>query len=478
MLKKAILENGRVIKYFPDMIGDGSLKQVYLTKDKEFVICFYKNYQHQTDPNRLYRLQKIVNEFNPTLVGKRYANYWNNLFCWPSKIVVKPKLGIVVPIYPSNYFFKSGNWAGKEKKGRWFISPKLKQYLPKEEQGNWINYFKISILLVRAVGRLHFSGLAHSDLSDNNVLIDPSSGKMTIIDIDSLVVPTIFPPDVDGTPGYIAPEVIASSRLSINDSKKQFANIRTDQHALAVLIYEYLLNRHPLRGSKIHAFDSVEEDEYLSMGEKALFIENPNDLSNLPQEDVFLPVTILGSSLTQLFYQAFITGLHNPHERPTAYEWEKSLVKTWNMLYPCPNKNCSHQWFIVNPDEKTVISCPFCHIVIKHVIPMFIIYIQNKPGQWIPSNRLIIYHGQRLFKWHVFDHIFPGPDANKNPLAYFIFHQGKWLLINQNLHSLSLINGNRIDSNQVIILIPDMQILLSKKQHNCLVKVKMLNVYS
>ncbi|OQY54608.1 MAG: serine/threonine protein kinase [Candidatus Parabeggiatoa sp. nov. 2] len=468
MTKTAQLENGRLIEYLPEMIGEGTMKQVYFSKDKEFVLCFYKNLR-KTDINRLRRLQKILTEFNPTLQNNKNANYWNERFCWPTSIIKSPTLGIMTPVYPKNYFFASGRWQGKEKKSRWFISPKLRQYLPKEEQSAWINYYKIGILLARAVNRLHLAGLAHSDLSDNNVLIDPTTGQMIIIDIDSIVVPQTFPPDVEGTPGYIAPEVLATAALATDDPKKQFASIRTDQHALAVLIYEYLLNRHPLRGPKIHSTRSAEEDERLSLGKKALFIEHPDDTSNHPKQGLKFPVTALGSTLTALFYNAFITGLHSPDERPSAYEWESGLIKTWNMLHPCPNPNCTHQWFIVIPEQN---RCPFCHTPIKTPIPILTIRSQKRPGQWMQQEQLVIYHGQRLFKWHIFDNIFPRPNTDKTPQAYCVYYQGKWLLINQALTSLTSPNGNRVDVGKAIELRAGTSIRLSQETHGCLAEIQ------
>ncbi len=473
-MKKALLKDGRIIEYLPEKIGEGAMKDVYFTKDKESVLCFYKNHLGKTETNHLSRLQHILNEFNPTLDHKKNAHYWNKLFCWPTGIIIKPKLGVMTPVYPNNYFFSSGRWKGKEKKGRWFISPKLRQYLPKKEQGTWINYFNISIRLARAISRLHLAGLAHSDLSDNNVLIDPKSGQMIIIDIDSLVIPQIFKPDVDGTPGYIAPEVLATIALSTNDPRKKLASIRTDQHALAVLIYEYLLNRHPLRGPKIYSTHSAEEDEQLSLGSKALFIEHPYDISNHPKNRFTIPFTALGSELSTLFNKAFVSGLHSPYKRPSAYEWERGLIKTWHKLYPCPNPNCTHHWFVVIPVLKKI-HCPFCHTAIKTPFPILTLYSQKRPGQWIQQGQLIIYHGQSLFKWHVFDHIFPIPDVDKTPQAYCVFHQGKWLLINQALTSLISPNGNRIDINKAVELKARKKIRLSQEAHGCLVEVSILN---
>jgi len=139
MTEIAQLENGRLIEYLPDRIAQGSMKEVYLTKDKEFVLCFYKHDRHQT--NRLRRLQHILTTFNPTLPDKKHADYWHKLFCWPTAIITQPTLGIMVPVYPGPYLFASGRWQGQEKKSRWFVSPKLRSYLPQTEQGNWINYY-------------------------------------------------------------------------------------------------------------------------------------------------------------------------------------------------------------------------------------------------------------------------------------------------------------------------------------------------
>lgn len=473
MTETAYLENGRSIEYLPDPIGEGTMKEVYFTQDRESVLCFYKGDINKIDPKRLERLRDILKKFNPSVGDKKHADYWAKLFCWPTGIIVKPRLGVMTPVYPNNYFFASGRWKGKEKKARWFVSPKLRQLLPVEEQGSWINYFKICIILARAVRRLHTEGLAHSDLSDNNVLIDPASGQALVIDIDSLVVPQIFPPDVDGTPGYIAPEVLATAALRLEDTRKQLANIRTDQHALAVLIYEYLLSRHPLRGPKVHSTRSAEEDEQLSMGEKALFIEHPQDTSNHPKEGLQIPVTALGTTLTELFYKAFIKGLHSPYERPTAYEWERGLIKTWNMLHPCPNSKCTHQWFVVLPEEKTI-RCPFCQTVLHKPIPLLTLRSEKRPGHWLPEGQLVIYHGQRLFKWHVFDNVFPGPEADREPQAYFSFHHHRWLLINQTLTSLTSPNGNRVDIGKALELKAGVKIRLSQEAHGCFADVSMI----
>src|SRR5262249_17352519 len=161
--------------------------------------------------------------------------------------------------YSSNFFFATGNWRGKEKEGKWFSSPKLRKLLPAEERGNWLNYLQLCMLMARAVRKMHLTGLAHSDLSCKNVLLDPPHGRCAAIDIVPLVVPGVFPPDVLGTPGYIAPEVLATQHLALEDPHRKLPSNLTDLHALAVLIYEYLLRRHPLKGPKVNG-KTAEED--------------------------------------------------------------------------------------------------------------------------------------------------------------------------------------------------------------------------
>lgn len=298
---------------------------------------------------------------------------------------------------------------------------------------------------------------------------------MIIVDMDSLIIPARLTPDVEGTPGYIAPEVMATLHLANHDPKKKQASIRSDQHALAILLYEYLFNRHPLRGPKIHNSQSAEEDERLSLGKKALFIEHPEDDSNHPKTPIKTPVTLLGSTLTPLFYKAFINGLHDPYQRVTAYQWEQALIKTWDQLYPCPNLQCSHQWFIVNTEHNQII-CPFCNIAINTPFPVLTLLSQKIPkGEWKPYRTVVIYSGLSLFKWHIFNHIFPNPFVDRTPQAYCVFYQDKWLLINQALPSLFSPQGHQVKINQAIELKAGIKIHFSDKKQGFIGNIAMLH---
>lgn len=468
-MNKAILADGSTIEYLPDVIGEGGMKLVYFSRDLSSVVCFYKDQNAALDRFRQARLKAILGRYNPTT--SQNGNYFKNLFCWPTAIIVKPQLGFVAPTYPKNYFFSKGNFIGKEKESTWFVKPKLRGLLPPEESGSWINYFKICIRLARTVRRLHQAGLAHSDLSNKNVLIDPSSGECVVIDIDSFVVPGLFPPDVLGTRGYIAPEVLSTIHLPLDNPQRKHPSAVTDQHALAVLLYQYLLNRHPLEGPKTHKANSAEEQERLEMGSKALFIEHPTDTSN-HLKDLKIPYTRLGPYLSSLFEKAFVKGLHHPNERPGAIEWERGLIKTWDLLFPCHNNYCPSQWFILHDVSR--IECPFCGARPKGKIPIFTFRKETRSGQWTLDGQLVIYPNISLFKWHAFDNVFPGEEADRTPQAYCVFHEGQWLLINQNLTSLTSPKGSLVPPTRAILLEDGVQFRLSQEPHGRLVQVQMI----
>ena len=467
----ATLSDGTTIRYIPEVIGEGAEKLVYFTDDRSSVVCLYKKPGDDATMRRR-RLEKILGEFNPT-IGDRSASYWKELFCWPIGIVEKPSLGILCRAYPKNYFFSSGPLKGKEKQGLWYFGKKASRQLDPSEKGTWGDFFAGCIVLARAVGRLHKAGLAHSDLSYKNILIDPvPRGQAIVIDIDTLVVPRLFPPKVLGTKGYIAPEVMETMHLPIDDPNRKLPRIHTDRHALPTLIYQYLLCRHPLEGPKVHSKDP-DEDELLSQGKGALFIENPSDKSNRPN-DVKVPFTILGKQLSDLFLQAFVAGLHNPDKRPNATTWEGALLKTWDMIIPCPNANCTHKSFVLSDPGN--VRCPFCGAKPKGMIPVLNLRKESRPGQWQPDGELVIHPKAGLRIWHVYDNVQPGPDVDRTRQAYFAFHNGNWIMINEKLQNLISAAGNPVPPGKAVVLTDGAQIRLAQEEHGRTVEVNVIKL--
>lgn len=435
--------------------GSGAMKDVYFSPDKSYVVGFFRKPQ---DNNTKERLDKIVGEYKKQLFETEGGKNLERLFCWPKAVVEWTnekgitKLGVVCPTYDQKFFFSTGKFKGIEQEGKWFASAKLRnKILEPEVKGNWLNYLQVCIKIARAVKRLHAAGLSHSDLSYKNILINPLSGDACIIDIDGLVVPGKFPPDVVGTRDFIAPEVLETEHLDKKDPKRKLPQRTTDQHALSVLIYMYLLYRHPLKGGMICDPNDSENDEKLMMGKEALFIEHPKDKRNrlnlaslepeeLPQSNTDkYPYTITGPYLTALFDRAFIDGLHDPKLRPTADEWEQALVKTVDLIQPCVNPNCSEKYFVFDNSKHP--KCPFCGTPYDRPLPIFNFYYKPRPkGGFISENkRLMVFSKQSLYKWHIDRNIFPNEkikDSDVSPVGDFHFSRNKWWLINRNIERL------------------------------------------
>lgn len=485
---EATLANGRRIPYvITDNPPRGGMKYTYFAPDKSYVVQFF-NDPKKVDFNMRSRIEAIIGKYNPTIPesaggamgnDEKLAAYFEKRFCWPTDVVVAPEFGLVSPAYPSDFFFDSRasqllDLKGKDKKSNWFTSSN-RRFLNKAELGDFRSMLQMSLLLARSIRRLHQAGLAHSDLSNNNVLIDPKSGNCVVIDIDSLVVPGLYPPEVAGTRGYIAPEVLATMELDRSDPRRKIPGSTTDLHALAVLIYEYLLLRHPLMGPKIFSTVSAEEDDFLGLGPKALFIEDPNDTSNRPSS---LKVTVkdLGPVLEKLFLRAFVDGLHEPSLRPSAMEWERGLVQTWDLLHKCFNPNCDSKWFVLYDVANPV--CPFCgtRAADKDIVRFSInSEVRGHSGQWRKSSEMDVVNNTPLFKWHTHSNIFPDEKADTTMQAYVCCHNGEWFLINSHAVGLLSPQGNPVPQGQAIRLKDGTVFRASRDDRGTLIGVTILN---
>lgn len=485
--------NGDRVEYRNEIIGQGGMKDVYFSPDRSYVVAFFRD---ELDSQGKERLESIVGTYRDGIFNQSGGDYWRDLFCWPTGIVEKDgRFGVVAPVYQPHFFFSHGSVnndmlgiKGKEKEGKWFASASNRsKFLAPEEKGTWLSHLQICLMISRAVRRLHAAGLAHSDLSYKNVLVDPSTGKACIIDIDGLVVPGRYPPDVVGTPDFIAPEVIATQHLQKSDPKRKLPSTLTDRHALAVLIYMYLFFRHPLRGGKMHNADPT-RDEELAMGSEALFVEHPSDSSNQVRPDQLnksqlpwgdpasIPFDISGSILKDLFQRAFVDGLHSPNDRPTPAEWEDALIRTMDLIQPCTAK-CEMKWYVF--DNKTKPSCPFCQTSYKGILPVLNLYTMRGKSYKDDNHRVMVWDGQSLFPWHVNRRDFPNehlPQEKRRRIGYFQRHNGDWFLVNEGMPQMYNVTAKRdIPIGENVKLTSKTQILLSREEGGRLAHVQLVN---
>jgi hypothetical protein len=99
---------------------------------------------------------------------------------------------------------------------------------------------------------------------------------------------------------------------------------------------------------------------------------------------------------------------------------------------------------------------------------------------WKPENhRLMIYNNQYLFQWHVNRNVVRNErltNAQKEPVGYFTFYQGKWVLVNQKLSSLKDLTEDKDIAIGTMVEISDgKKLLLSDEEGGRVVIVTMAN---
>lgn len=486
--------DGSLVEFENEVRASGGMKDVYFSPDRTYVVAFFRE---RADEATRERLEMIAGAYRERIFGQEGGETLCRLYCWPTAVVEhRGRLGVVTPFYDKDFFFEHGarngdmlGIRGKEKDGKWFASASNRnKFLDPRELGDHRTHLQLCLMVARAVRRMHAAGLAHSDLSYRNVLVDPVRGRACMIDIDGLVVPGKFPPEVVGTPDFIAPEVVMTSHLDRHHPDRKLPSRTTDQHALAVLVYMYLFYRHPLRGDKVHDLDP-QRDEELSMGSAALWIEDPGDRSNrvdpaqvreseLPWKDTArLPFTVAGPYLAELFRRAFVDGLRAPSSRPSADEWEAALVRTVDLLQPCQNPGCAQKWYVF--DNRMQPRCPFCGTPYRGELPVLNFYSSQEEGKFRPDNhRLMVYSNQSLFQWHSNRNVFPNEKIRPEHVrrvGYFVQHQGAWYLVNEGLPDLmDVATRQAVPVGDKVQLQDGAQLLLSREAGGRLAHVQLV----
>jgi hypothetical protein len=308
------LDNGEKIYCEPVPFASGGESKFFWSSDRKYVVKLF----YRPDLQIENRLRALLGRYNVV----QDSAYWDELFNWPLAIVKQPSLGVV---YPSvkQYDLRELSW---------YLSPRQRQLLTTkfsvEELGTLENYVTVAIKMAQIVNRLEQYGLVHLDLWQRTFLTNVSSERIVLIDNDALMIPGLPSPHILSPLQCMAPELVAQITSPGREIVPSQVTVR---HTLATLIYWLLLKRHPLIGPINHSPDP-DIDEAMMFGERALFIEHPNDLSNRPLKLVTPYTSYFAPPVKRLIERAFIDGLHTPEKRPTAAEWIQALLEMKDML--------------------------------------------------------------------------------------------------------------------------------------------------
>ncbi len=228
-------------------------------------------------------------------------------------------------------------------------------------------YQKISIAknLCAALNSVHSAGQVCGDLNPNNIVVDPKTGLVTLIDTDSYHITDpatgkIYRCTV-GMPDYLPPELqkkMKGGMTLVNAPLPTFTK-EADLFGLATHIFRLLMN------GALPFSCAVDSTTAMSQGS----VTAPQPIDNIannffPYFDkrpgivippYAPPFNILPADLQRLFLRAFKSGHSNPKARPTPIEWFNALGALEKHLKQCGNHN-NHYY----PDNLS--HCPWCEI--------------------------------------------------------------------------------------------------------------------
>ena len=214
--------------------------------------------------------------------------------------------------------------------------------------------------LADAFAALHAGGLCYRDISFGNLLVDPATCDVAIVDNDNVGTEggDVF---VRGTLRFMAPEIICEQALPSTVS---------DLYSLAVFLFFLLMHGHPLEGRRVRATYTWQPDVHISetdlavqhFGVNPLFVFDPADSSNQPEPDdpMLTWWPIYPRFIRELFIRAFATGLKDASlgGRITEGEWRLALVRLGDCVFAC---SCGAAVFW-DPDDP-LLRCWNCKAV-------------------------------------------------------------------------------------------------------------------
>lgn len=198
--------------------------------------------------------------------------------------------------------------------------------------------------------RLHALGLCYRDISFGNVFFDPDAGDVLICDNDNVGIDGQAIVGVQGTPGFMAPEIVRGEAVPTR---------ATDLYSLSVLLFYMFMISHPLIGRRELEYPILDaEAMYRLYGAEPLFIFDPSDRANEPiaglHTNALAYWPIYPRFLTELFVHAFTDGLRDPGNRVQTAEWRRAMLRLAAAVVLCDQCRIELFW----DDASTV--APTC----------------------------------------------------------------------------------------------------------------------
>ena len=314
-------------------LAEGGQGEVYVVacnggKDKK-ALKWYKTAALGKDPHAFYEnIEENIKRGSP-----------DKAFLWPEDITewVDGTFGYITELFPDNYYVLTEFM---------LCHVRFKSFR---------TVVDAALRIVSACYIIHNVGYTCQNLNDENIFIEPETGKVRIggidyvgpdggytaflempdacinIDINGYFDYENYTRNLKGKTDYTAPEIIVGDVTP---------NSLSDRFSMAVLLFILFTNTHPLKGKRYMKPAMTLEDERILLGSDPLFIMDPDNGDNGPDPVAHASVLQIWPCLPDYIKQIFLRvfsqeALQNPMTRPTELDWLRVLTRFRSDIVQC-----------------------------------------------------------------------------------------------------------------------------------------------
>ena len=376
---------------------------------------------------KMFRKEKLTKRLKQNIVQLMQKGSPGDLFVWPEAITepYEGSFGYIMKLVPKMFY-------------------SLKCFMNSKDL-YWASYLAAAdamLSLDKAMLLLHSKGLSFKDPSPGNIMINPDTGELLIIDVEN-----IGSGDRDagiaGTPKYIAREIIL---------EKVKPNVETDRISMAQLMFVLLCNNHPYEGRRFFKTTVVTEEiaEKIYVSEPLFIFDKDND-DNKPifsQKAMTATWNKLPEHMRALFRKALTQeAIKHPEKRVNEIEWLDALMLWRGSICTC---TCGEEIFL----KGRLTTCPACK---NETLTTRLLKL--------PKGIVPVHKGVRIYRAMLET---PSPEKTLEPFALVVQNnKGEYGLANlsgETLHALTPSDREKtVAPNSVIPFIHGIRIVNGKK---------------
>ncbi|WP_171903770.1 protein kinase domain-containing protein [Cellulosilyticum sp. I15G10I2] len=340
------------------LLGSGGQGEVYevSANGERYALKWY--HAHMATKNQKAIIEKLVENGRP-----------DERFLWPMDMVISDRtFGYIMDLRPTSY--KS-----------------IVDLMKRRAEPSFYALCTAGFNLADCFQKLHSLGYSYCDISFGNTFLDPENGNVLVCDNDNVIVNGMTNSSVQGTLGFMAPEIVRGEKGP---------SAETDLFSLAILLFYMFMLHHPLEGvqeANIRCFDAAAKQKIY--GQKPVFIWDPQDKSNRPisgyQDNAIIYWNIYPKFIKALFTEAFTVGIKNPKKRIVENQWKRAFLQLRDSLMICSHCGCENFY-----QERTAIGaghiCWYCNTTID--APLLL---------RIGNHSIVLNKHTKIFKHHLYN---------------------------------------------------------------------------